>query len=114
MSRLALLVFASWSLVFASDPASAIEWPGEDAECASSRAGDVDGSITEYPDPAASRADSNATRLLLGPTARSLRRGEAYFDLFSLTIPFAQVGLADRFSVGIGAPVLIPGVIPGE
>jgi hypothetical protein len=114
MCRSALLVLASWFFVFASAPASAVEGPAGNAGSASVPGADAKGPNVEQAEPAASRADPNATRLLLGPTARSLRSGEAYFDLFTLTIPFAQVGLTDRFSVGVGAPVLIPGVIPGE
>jgi hypothetical protein len=58
--------------------------------------------------------DPNATRLLLGPTARSLRRGEAYLDLLGVSVPLVQVGLTERLSLGVGTPVLFPGVHPGE
>jgi hypothetical protein len=47
-------------------------------------------------------ADSNATRLFFGPTARSLRRGQAYVGVYELLLPTVQVGLTDRFSIGGG------------
>jgi len=60
--------------------------------------------------------DSNDTRLLLGPTARSLKRGEAYIDDVSLFFPSIQVGLSDRVSIGAGIPVMLPpiDIRPGE
>lgn len=60
--------------------------------------------------------DANDTRLLIGPTARMLKRGEAYVDAFSLFFPSVQVGLSDRFSVGIGTPLFVPqtAVLPGQ
>ena len=60
--------------------------------------------------------DSSDTRLLLGPTARSLKRGEAYVDDVGIFFPSVQVGLSDRVSIGIGTPVAIPvaDVHPGE
>lgn len=53
-------------------------------------------------------SDSSDTRLLLGPTARSLKRGEAYIDDVGLFFPSVQVGLSDRFSIGAGTPVVLP------
>jgi hypothetical protein len=72
--------------------------------------------------PASSRAsartlppDPSPTRLIVGPTARSLERGEVYLDLNGLVGgPFLQVGITDRISIGTGTPVLIPGIRPGE
>jgi hypothetical protein len=60
--------------------------------------------------------DSSDTRLLLGPTARSLKRGEAYIDDVGLFFPSVQVGLSDRFSIGAGTPVALPftDVGPGD
>lgn len=60
--------------------------------------------------------DSSDTRLLLGPTARSLKRGEAYIDDVSIFFPSVQVGLTDRVSIGAGTPVLLPiaEVHPGD
>jgi len=47
-------------------------------------------------------ADPNRTRLLFGPTARALKRGESYLALYEVSLPFVQVGLTDRISVGGG------------
>lgn len=54
-------------------------------------------------------ADANATRLLFSPTGRSLRRGQGYVGVYELILPFVQVGLTDRFSMGIGTPLLFFG-----
>ena len=48
--------------------------------------------------------DSHNTRLMFAPTARSLKRGEGYFGVYYI-LPFFQVGVTDRFSVGGGRPV---------
>ena len=60
--------------------------------------------------------DSSDTRFLLGPTARSLKRGEAYIDDVSLFFPSVQVGLSDRVSIGVGTPVALPtsDIHPGD
>ncbi len=50
-------------------------------------------------------ADSNATRLFFGPTARSLRRGQAYLGVYEVLMPSVQVGVTDRFSFGGGTPL---------
>ena len=47
-------------------------------------------------------ADPNTTRLLFGPTARALKRGQTYFAVYEVTLPFVQVGLTDRLSIGAG------------
>ena len=47
-------------------------------------------------------ADPNTTRLLFGPTARALKRGESYLAVYEISLPFVQVGLTDRISVGAG------------
>lgn len=52
------------------------------------------------------REDPNPTRLFFGPTARSLKRGEAYFGVYEVLLPFVQVGITDRFSIGGGTPLL--------
>jgi hypothetical protein len=54
-------------------------------------------------------ADPDRTRLLIGPTGRSLKQRESYFDVFGLILPSVQVGLTDRVSIGGGAPVFFPG-----
>jgi hypothetical protein len=49
--------------------------------------------------------DPNATRLFFGPTGRSLPRGQAYFGVYEFVMPFVQVGVTDRFSIGGGTPL---------
>ena len=44
------------------------------------------------------------SKLFLGPTGRSLKRGEGYVAIDSLFLPVFQIGVTDRFSVGMGAP----------
>jgi hypothetical protein len=51
-------------------------------------------------------ADPNPTRLFLAPTARALKRGEAYFGLYEVAVPFVQVGVTDRISIGAGTPLI--------
>ena len=55
------------------------------------------------------RADPNPSRLFFGPTGRSIRRGEAYLGVYEIYIPFVQVGITDRFSVGGGTPLYFGG-----
>lgn len=50
--------------------------------------------------------DSNTTRLFFGPTARSLPKGHGYFAVYETAIPFLQVGVTDRISVGVGTPLV--------
>jgi hypothetical protein len=52
------------------------------------------------------KADPNPTRLFFTPTGRTLRRGEAYFGVYEIVLPFAQVGVTDRFSIGGGTPLI--------
>ena len=58
--------------------------------------------------------DPNRTRLLFGANGRSLHQGEIYLDVIGINVTTIQVGLTDRFSVGAGAPLLIPGIHPLE
>ncbi|MEO8678168.1 MAG: hypothetical protein ABI665_03925 [Vicinamibacterales bacterium] len=51
------------------------------------------------------RADSNPTRLFFAPTGRSLKKGEAYLGVYEVLMPFVQVGLTDRISIGGGTPL---------
>ena len=53
--------------------------------------------------------DSNPTRLFFAPTGRTLKRGEAYFGLYEIYIPFVQYGVTDRFSIGGGTPLITGG-----
>jgi hypothetical protein len=50
--------------------------------------------------------DPNATRLFFAPTGRSLARGEVYLGVYEFVMPFVQVGLTDRLSVGAGTPLI--------
>ena len=49
--------------------------------------------------------DSHNTRLMFAPTARSLRRGEGYVGVYYV-LPFVQVGVTDRLSIGGGTPLV--------
>lgn len=54
-------------------------------------------------------SDPNATRLFFGPTGRSLKRGEGYLAMYEVLMPFVQVGLTDRVSIGAGTPLIFGG-----
>jgi hypothetical protein len=51
-------------------------------------------------------SDPNATRLFFAPTGRSLPRGQVYLGVYEFLMPFVQVGVTDRFSIGGGTPLL--------
>lgn len=59
--------------------------------------------------PPAPSADPNPTRLFFGPTARPLARGAVYLGVYEVVIPFVQVGVTDRISVGGGTPLVFGG-----
>jgi hypothetical protein len=50
--------------------------------------------------------DPNPTRLFFGPTGRSIRKGEGYVGVYELFLPFVQVGITDRLSIGGGTPLV--------
>ena len=52
------------------------------------------------------RDDPNPTRLFFAPTGRSLKRGEVYFGVYEVLLPFVQVGVTDRISIGGGTPLV--------
>lgn len=52
------------------------------------------------------QSDSNRTRLFFGPTARSLPRGTGYVGVYEILLPFVQVGVTDRVSIGGGTPLI--------
>lgn len=54
-------------------------------------------------------ADPNATRLFFGPTGRALHKGEGYFGVYQVLLPFVQVGVTDRVSFGGGTPLVFGG-----
>jgi hypothetical protein len=58
-------------------------------------------------------SDPQQTRLFFGPTGKSLERGEAYAGLYYFHVPFVQVGVTDRFSIGGGSPILVS-LLTGE
>ena len=47
-----------------------------------------------------------ATQLFLMPTGRTLPKGHAYLKGVGLGMPIVQGGVTDRFSIGIGTPIL--------
>jgi hypothetical protein len=51
------------------------------------------------------REDPNNTRLLFGPTGKTLRKGETYLGVYEFMMPFVQVGITDRISIGGGTPL---------
>jgi len=53
--------------------------------------------------------DPNPTRLFFGPTGRPLKRGDVYLGVYEIFIPFVQVGITDRFSIGGGTPLVFGG-----
>jgi hypothetical protein len=57
--------------------------------------------------------DPNATRLFFAPTGRSLKRGQTYLGVYEFMMPFVQVGLTDRLSIGGGTP-LVFGIGEGD
>jgi len=52
------------------------------------------------------RADPNATRLFFGPTGRAMEKGQVYVGVYGLLMPFVQVGITDRLSIGGGTPLI--------
>lgn len=55
------------------------------------------------------RADPNLTRLFFGPTGKSLEKGQTYVGVYEVILPFVQVGVTDRFSIGGGTPLIFGG-----
>ena len=51
-------------------------------------------------------ADPNGTRLFFTPTGRALKKGQTYLGIYEFFVPFVQVGITDRFSIGGGTPLL--------
>ena len=51
----------------------------------------------------------HATRLIFGPTAIPLRKGEGYFSDFWIFLISSAVGVTDRFTIG-GGMSLVPGI----
>jgi len=55
------------------------------------------------------REDVTPTRLFFGPTGRSIRQGEVHVGVYEIFLPFVQVGLTDRLSIGGGTPLYFGG-----
>jgi hypothetical protein len=55
------------------------------------------------------RTDPTATRLFFAPTARGLKKGEAYLGVYEVFVPSLQVGVTNRISIGGGTPLLFFG-----
>jgi hypothetical protein len=55
------------------------------------------------------RTDPNRTRLMFGPTARPLRRGQGYLAVYELVLPFVAYGPGAGVSLS-GGTVFAPGV----
>jgi hypothetical protein len=53
--------------------------------------------------------DTHNTRLLFAPTGRALRKGEGYFGVYEVNVPFVQVGVTNRLSLGGGTPLWFGG-----
>lgn len=53
--------------------------------------------------------DPNPTRLFFGPTGRPLKKGEVYLGVYEIFMPFVQVGVTDRISIGGGTPLVFGG-----
>jgi len=53
--------------------------------------------------------DPNPTRLFFGPTGRALKRGDVYLGVYEVVLPFVQVGITDRLSIGGGTPLVFGG-----
>lgn len=52
------------------------------------------------------QTDPNPTRLFFAPTGRALKKGEAYFGVYEILLPFVQYGITDRISIGGGTPLI--------
>src|SRR5688572_27077135 len=57
--------------------------------------------------------DPNYSRLMFGPTARPLRKGDSYFADYELLFPGVAYGVTDNFTIG-GGMSTVPGIGLGE
>lgn len=70
--------------------------------------------VSQYPATALRNGElwaenPHATRLIFGPTAIPLRKGEGYFSDFWIFLISSAVGVTDRFTIG-GGMSLVPGI----
>lgn len=56
--------------------------------------------------------DPNSSRLFFFSTGRTLDKGEAYLGTYLIILPFASVGVTDRFTIGGGAPITLGSLQP--
>jgi len=54
-------------------------------------------------------ADPNASRLFFAPTGRSLSAGSGTFNAYYGLLPFASIGVTDRFTMAGGTPLFFGG-----
>jgi hypothetical protein len=57
-------------------------------------------------------ADPNPTRLFFTSTGRTLQEGEAYVGTYLFVMPFVAVGVTDRLTLSVGAPVVVGSLEP--
>jgi hypothetical protein len=50
--------------------------------------------------------DPNSSRLFFTATGRSIPKGQAYFGVYELFLPFVSYGVTDRFTISAGTPVI--------
>ncbi|HST57085.1 MAG TPA: hypothetical protein VLK84_00265 [Longimicrobium sp.] len=50
--------------------------------------------------------DPHATRLFFAPTARAIPKGDGYFGVYELFLPFVSYGVTDRFTISAGTPII--------
>jgi hypothetical protein len=86
-------------IVFRTQAGASVTVRRADVASLKSVSGTLEGGEFLPPDP-------NATRLFFTPTGRSLRRGQVYLGVYEFVMPFVQVGVTDRFSIGGGTPLI--------
>lgn len=69
---------------------------------------DISFSKGEIVDGQFQRYDPNRTRLLFGPTAKTLEQGKGYFSVYEIFFPFLAVGITDYITLS-GGMSLFPG-----
>jgi len=53
--------------------------------------------------------DPNRTRLFFGPTARTIPKGQGYFAVYEIVMPFLGFGITDNFILAGGTPLFFGG-----
>jgi hypothetical protein len=70
-------------------------------------------SVTDVEDTPSASGDPNYSRLLFGPTARPLKKGDGYFSDYELLFPGVAYAITDNVSLAGGVSA-IPGIGLGE